>query len=391
MKKIALLVPTFYYGGSKRSVSNIANLLSKKNDVIVVQFDSSQNVYSCSSKIVNMNIPASKFLFMKIVNRFRRIIRYRKILRNYSVDLSISFMDGANAVNFFAPKKCKKVISCRGYGDLLRLEKKYSLMLTRVDGILFNSKEMHSYYDLRHPDLAYKTFSLNNVFNERDYIKQCNHTVEQEFIDFADKHRIIVCLGRLGNEKGHVHLMKSFEILRKKLDVRLVIIGDGIERHNIEKMIKQSSFKNDILLMGYRKNPYKYLKYCDVGVLTSQNEGFPNVIIELLGNKIPVVSVDCMTGPYEILHGERKNREKVKELFIANYGILTPEFTFPCRLNIDDIDREHIVFSEAIEILLTNDSIMGRYKDLSYKRFKDFSFDVQQAEYNKFVQRIVGD
>lgn len=111
----------------------------------------------------------------------------------------------------------------------------------------------------------------------------------------------IVCVGRLAPEKDYITMLKAFEIVKKTLDVHLIILGEGDERAEIETYIKNSNLANYVTLMGFVEEPSSYISACDLLCLSSISEGFGNVLIEALSVGTPVVSTDCPTGPREIL------------------------------------------------------------------------------------------
>jgi glycosyltransferase involved in cell wall biosynthesis len=122
---------------------------------------------------------------------------------------------------------------------------------------------------------------------------------------------LILAVGRLHQQKDYPTLIKAFNILRKRRPAHLMIIGEGKERQMIEKKIKNSPYSDDICLMGKIDNPFPYMAKAEVFVLSSEWEGFGNVLVEALACGATVVSTDCHSGPREIL-GNNK------------YGLLVP-------------------------------------------------------------------
>lgn len=100
-------------------------------------------------------------------------------------------------------------------------------------------------------------------------------------------------------------LFKAFDLAKEKgYDGKLYVIGDGEDRNKVENFLNNCKYKNDILLLGRKENPYNWLKKADKFILSSRYEGFPTVLIEALTlNKI-ILSSNCKTGPNEILKGD---------------------------------------------------------------------------------------
>ena len=87
-------------------------------------------------------------------------------------------------------------------------------------------------------------------------------------------------------------MLKAFEIVKKTLDVHLIILGEGDERTEIETYIKNSNLANYVTLMGFVEEPSSYISACDLLCLSSISEGFGNVLIEALSVGTPVVSTN---------------------------------------------------------------------------------------------------
>ncbi len=112
---------------------------------------------------------------------------------------------------------------------------------------------------------------------------------------------IVIGVGRLTKEKDFETLIKAFALVKKEIDARLVILGEGEERAKLEKLVKKLGLQNSVWMPGFVNNPYKYIAKADVFVLSSLYEGLPNVLIEAIAVGTPVISTDCLSGPREIL------------------------------------------------------------------------------------------
>ncbi len=111
----------------------------------------------------------------------------------------------------------------------------------------------------------------------------------------------ILSIGRLEKEKDFATLINAFYLVADKVSVNLVILGEGKERSNLERLIQKLSLTERVFLPGFIINPYPYISNCDVFALSSRWEGCPNVLREamVLGKKI--ISTDCPSGAREIL------------------------------------------------------------------------------------------
>jgi glycosyltransferase involved in cell wall biosynthesis len=89
--------------------------------------------------------------------------------------------------------------------------------------------------------------------------------------------------------------------VRQHSDARLLILGDGPLRGELQDLIDSLDLQEHVRLEGYVDNPLKYFARADVFVLSSLVEGLPNVLVEAMLCGCTPVSTDCPTGPRELL------------------------------------------------------------------------------------------
>ncbi len=114
---------------------------------------------------------------------------------------------------------------------------------------------------------------------------------------------VIVAVGRLELQKDYPTLFQAFAIARKSREIRLLVLGEGVLRLQLEKHIEEMGLQEDIRLEGFVSNPFAYVARSDLFVLSSIFEGLPTVLIEAMAVGTPVVATDCPSGPREILQG----------------------------------------------------------------------------------------
>lgn len=111
----------------------------------------------------------------------------------------------------------------------------------------------------------------------------------------------ILGVGRLTKQKDFATLIQAFAEIRKHMQARLIILGEGEERPHLERRVQDLGLEGDVSLPGFADNPYAYMQRADVFVMSSAWEGFGMVLVEALAVGTPVVSTDCPSGPAEIL------------------------------------------------------------------------------------------
>ncbi|NJS16372.1 MAG: glycosyltransferase [Nostocaceae cyanobacterium CSU_2_110] len=112
---------------------------------------------------------------------------------------------------------------------------------------------------------------------------------------------VFLAVGRLTEQKDFSTLIKAFSLVRKEKLARLIILGEGEARGQLEATIKNLGISEDVLLPGFTDNPYAYMYNANAFVLSSRWEGLPTVLIEAMACGCPVVATDCPSGPQEIL------------------------------------------------------------------------------------------
>ena len=120
--------------------------------------------------------------------------------------------------------------------------------------------------------------------------------------------RKVLAVGTLAPVKDYVTLLSAFALLRQKFDARLLILGEGKCRGELDAQIRHLGIEASVFMPGFVKDTAPYYQQADVHVLSSAVEGFGNVIVEALAAGTPVVSTDCQWGPSEILEGGRFGR-----------------------------------------------------------------------------------
>ncbi|HLA96915.1 MAG TPA: glycosyltransferase [Anaerolineales bacterium] len=113
---------------------------------------------------------------------------------------------------------------------------------------------------------------------------------------------VILGVGRLAYPKNFHLLIRAFRQVREKHKCRLLILGEGEQRPELEALAADSGLQTEISMPGVVKNPYAYMSRAAGLVLSSHYEGLPTVLVEAMACGCPVISTDCPSGPKEILN-----------------------------------------------------------------------------------------
>lgn len=183
----------------------------------------------------------------------------------------------------------------------------------------------------------------NPVYDPQMYINES----EVNYLSFfQDNIPIIIGVGRFTAQKNFELLIKAFNEVNKVKEVKLLLLGDGVLRDNLESLVSALEIQDRVLMPGFVSNPQAYISLSDVFVLPSNYEGFGNVLVEAMGTGITVVSTDCYSGPSEILEG-------------GKYGILA---------EVGNVEQLKLAILKGLESPFVSKEIIDRAKEFSIEK-----------------------
>ncbi len=302
-KKIIFFMPSMEGGGVEKNLIILANFFLKKNlDVKIITFD------EMFKKKFNKKI---KFLsFKKKPIKVNKYIKYLIclvfLLREIAFKKVIIFSFQANIYSIILCKFFRKKILVRsntspdGWTTNYLKNFIYSYFIKKADKIIVNSfqfqKKMQSKFKVK----------TKMIYNPLNLIEIKKKALEKIDLRFIKKHHInIINIGRLTDQKNQILILKAIKMLSKNIKINLVIIGYGNKKNNLNMFIKNNKLSNRVTIIEEIDNPYKYIAKFDLFILSSKYEGLPNVLLECLALKIPIISTNCPTGPYEILNNNK--------------------------------------------------------------------------------------
>ena len=146
----------------------------------------------------------------------------------------------------------------------------------------------------------------NPAFTPR-FLDAAQAPVDHPWLAQKDK-PVVLAAGRLHFVKGFADLLHAFARVRRSCDARLIILGEGKERPNLERLVAALGLTDSVLLPGRVPTTAPWMARSDVFVLSSRREGLPAVLIEALAIGMPIVSTRCPSGPEEILQNGKWGR-----------------------------------------------------------------------------------
>jgi glycosyltransferase involved in cell wall biosynthesis len=128
--------------------------------------------------------------------------------------------------------------------------------------------------------------------------------IRKKAVEFEVEGDYILGVGRLTKDKNFEFLLKAYALGNFKQE--LWILGDGKEKEKLRNLTKKLNIADRVKFLGWRSNPYPYIKRASLLVHPSKKESFGNVLVEGLVLNTPVIATDIKCGPGEILTGELK-------------------------------------------------------------------------------------
>lgn len=379
-----LLVPLLDQGGLERVCAATAQLLKTEYDVRLVVFNTAGMIYDVSGvELIDLNLGAVSGKIGKLCNVIKRVTRVRKLKKEFRIQLSYSFGPTANLVNILTKKNDVIWTGIRGFGavqDKAAMERICRLS----DRVISCTKVMEE--QIRRQFRPKRSAAVYNPCNIEQIRTLASEKTAEEFDDFFQRNgKIVVSMGREHDVKGFWHLIKAVYLIKKDIpDLKLMIIGAG-EYTEYKTLADALGMREDTLFTGVQTNPFALLKKADVYALTSESEGFPNALIEAMAVGLPCISVNCLTGPAEILHADHVQCDDEDQTVHADYGILTGIFRGDKDMDATHFTKEEERFADALKSLLLDEALYRHYCDAAKKRAKMYGME----EYLDHIRELI--
>lgn len=310
-QKIIFVIPSLAGGGAERVIVHLTKGLNPdKYKVLVVIFENKIAYRNYLPDDVEIHCLEKK-------NRWdfiRMVILLRKIIYREKPSVVISFLDYANIAtilaSFLLKKKFKLLISVRNNlheslsGVRWPRTKRFLIKFTykKVDRIIAVSEGCKKILINEFQITPEKIITIYNPVPVERIIEKCKEDVCHQFLKQYKEIKVIVSIGRLESQKRFDRLLRAFSLVKQiEQNVCLIILGEGPLKEELKSLAEQLKIKGSVDFVGFKMNPYAWMARADIFVLSSDYEGFPNVILEAMACGIPVISTDCPFGPNEII------------------------------------------------------------------------------------------
>lgn len=373
-KKLSILTYSLASGGAERVISILLPELQKEyevtlflmNDTIFYDIPKDTKIVYLENSNPNEN-GITKLLKLPILGWKYKIL-------NKNSHISLSFMNRPNYINALAKifgMSCLVILNERSTpsevysnGSLFSVVNKFLIrtLYRSADGVTANTlggcSDLEKYFSIE-ATLFYNPFKISYI----EHLAKEDNLLKKNGFTF-------VTVGTLNEIKNHKLIIDAI----KDINATLWIIGDGVLMKYLKNYIDNQNMGKQVILLGRKKNPFSYLAKADAFVLSSNFEGFPNVIVEALACNLPIISVDCKSGPREILNPEGTIQIDIQnEIELVKYGILVPV-------------QNKVKLAEAMNLIMNDKRILKNYSLISKNRAKDFDAKGIIVKYQAFLE-----
>lgn len=313
--KVAVFLPSLQGGGAERAMATLANGFAQRGLLVDMVLATAEGPYlaELSSSVRVVDLGAKRVLLS-----LPALVRY---LRHERPDALLSALSHANvaaiAAHRLAGSQARLVVSERIHVS--------TLMATVSRAAAYGTTRLMR-WTYRRAD-AVVTVSMGVADDliaaigiPRDRLRVVYNPVVDDrllALSAAPVHHpwftagappVVLATGRLTAQKDFPTLLRAFAVVRAQRPVRLIILGEGELRGELESLAVGLGVADDVALPGFVENPFAWMRRASLFALSSAFEGLPGVLIQAMACGTPVVSTDCPSGPSEILENGRWGR-----------------------------------------------------------------------------------
>ncbi len=353
-KNILFILPDLHAGGAERIVTTIANALPRSEFNISLLLLRKEGAYldflQKDIEIIDINTPRIRHSLWPILKEIRK--------RKPNIVFS-----GFGEVNAYISLFIKLFPNTK---FIARETNVVSQHVTR--GVI---KFFYKFYNNYHQIVCQSDDMQEDLWKNFGIRKQktvkINNPVDFDFInsalldakkpsEYLDGYKNIVAVGNLSYRKGFDNLLKVMNEL-KTHKILLHILGDGVDRQLLHEM-KNNLDLDHVVFHGIQKNPYPYLKFADLFILSSRYEGFPNVLLEAGACGTYALANDCKGGIHEIIQ-PKINGEIAR---------IEDHQTFASKiLKVLEEERHEESIKNSIQSRFSKETILQKYYDIFHK------------------------
>lgn len=176
-----------------------------------------------------------------------------------------------------------------------------------------------------------------------------------------------VMIGRLAQDKDQKTVLKAMKYLKEELGLKkkLLLVGDGDQRQELEKLAETLQIREDVEFTGNRSDVSNYYKAAEVYVHAAPLEGFPTVFMEAMSFGVPIATTDAIPGTREMLGN-------------SEYGLICG-------------NEDYKALAQNIYQLYTDRELRNNFINKGYQRVQDFAPDTIMKQLDELLMKITNE
>lgn len=402
-RRVLMVIPNLNFGGAQRVFHQHSEGLRRHHDVTECVFNRELGLaYPTGAPVESLEVPGGGRAPEKALHFAQRVARLRELKKRLRPDVSISHLEGADYVNVLS-RVSERVVLCihgtkvgdaniSGWLGALRKSGLIPLLYRRADRVVTVSRaireELITHFHLP-PE---RLLSIPNGFELQKLQTLAHESLSSELEALFAAHPTVVTSGRLAVQKNQSELLEVFALLRKTVPAaKLVIVGDGELRAALlercatlglrpEQLDRSPGRLADahVIFTGYQANPFSFVKRGTVFALTSGWEGFPMALGEAMAVGAPCVSVDCPTGPRELLSSGDPLPRKLLAPERTSVGALMPM--------LDGSQAPRAAWAQELSDVIQDAGTRARWSVAAVEQVRRFDLEMIVNEWSKVVE-----
>ncbi len=353
-------------GGAERVASVMSNYWVQQGwrVILLTQKETDEDFYSLDERVIRIGmglLDESGGLKDALVQNFKRIRFFRKVIHQYKPDAVISFLPPSNVLAILSAKSMKTpvIVSERSnpLQDPLRgiWRKGRALTYKHASAVVIQTTGNLAWAKAFIPENNISIIA-NPVWSKFPATPTAD-TIE------LPQGTVIIAMGRLSEEKGYDQLIQAFsKVATQHPQAYLVILGDGDMRPKLESLIDELELQDRVLLPGKIEKPHSIIEKADIIALSSRYEGFPNALLEGMALGLAALSYNCPSGPSDLIDHEVS-------------GLLVPP---------ENIEEMAI----AMDKLLSNPELIQQMGEQAEKVKQRFAIEKIMNDWEKLVEKV---
>ena len=368
-KNLLFVIPQLDVGGAETQLLNLVKGIDKnKFRIYVCNLSEEQNKLEKEFKKLDITMVE---IYKKSKYDIGIIFRLKQFIKDNDIDIVHSTLNNfwPRVASIMIYKRPILIASERSIDNWWK--KKYHFLADNIlakftEVMVCNSYKIKEFYETKVPNLEGKIEVIyNGVLDEKFKdisIDEKNELKKQYGID--DEDIVFGIVAGLRDVKDHMTLLKAVNLLKAhNQKFKLLIIGDGKNRDNINSYIQKNEISNYVRMIGETSDVYKFLNIIDVGILCSIQEGLSNSIIEYMLCKSPVIATNA-----------GGNTELVKD---NETGLL---------INVGDFEN----LSNKMLFFIKNKELIKSYGEKSYEfAYEKFKYENMVESYGNLYEKLI--